>query len=48
VNPVKMTPAEMELLQGGTKGSDWVGAVGHFLGGVGACVGPAVALAACA
>lgn len=41
VNPVKMTSAEMELLQGGSRGSDWVGAVGTFLGGVGACVAAA-------
>lgn len=27
-NPVNMTPAEMELLQGGTRKSDWVVAIG--------------------
>jgi hypothetical protein len=28
VNPVKMTPAEMELLQGGSRATDWIQAVG--------------------
>ena len=28
VNPVKMTPAEMELLQGGSRATDWITAAG--------------------
>lgn len=28
VHPVKMTPAEMELIQGGSRATDWITAVG--------------------
>jgi hypothetical protein len=39
VNPVKMTPAEMELLQGGSRVTDWIMAVGAVAaaGGAAAC-----------
>jgi hypothetical protein len=36
VNPVKMTPAEMELLQGGSRATDWITAVGSVAVAAGA------------
>jgi hypothetical protein len=35
-NPVKMSPAEMELLQGGSATTDWLLAVGAAAGAAGA------------
>ncbi|HEY1553575.1 MAG TPA: hypothetical protein VGF94_02015 [Kofleriaceae bacterium] len=36
VHPVKMTPAEMELLQGGSRATDWIIAVGSVATAAGA------------
>jgi hypothetical protein len=36
VHPVKMTPAEMELLQGGSRATDWITAVGSVAVAAGA------------
>src|SRR5512133_1217174 len=36
VHPVKMTPAEMELLQGGSRATDWITAVGAVATAAGA------------
>ena len=36
VNPVKMTPAEMELLQGGSRATDWLIAAGSVAAAAGA------------
>jgi hypothetical protein len=32
-SPIKMTPAEMEVLQGGSRATEWIGAVGAWGGG---------------
>jgi len=36
VHPVKMTPTEMELLQGGSRATDWIIAAGSAAGAAGA------------
>jgi len=36
VNPVKMTPSELELLQGGSATTDWLLAIGAAAGAAGA------------
>lgn len=43
-HPIKMSPAEMELLQGGSPTTEWIGAIGAW--GAGAVV--AAGAAACA
>jgi hypothetical protein len=42
--PIKMTPAELEVLQGGSKATDWLGAAGAWGAGAIAAAGAAACI----